>query len=176
LWASLIEGLRKRRCPPEERVAEVGIGRGTRVVDVGAGYGFFSFPAARVVGDEGFVYAVEPNHGRAAEISREARKEGVKNLRVVETGAEDLSAIATAEVDVVMSMSSLHHFNDAKKGLVEMKRVVKQGGIVYIRDIKSGKVFKHGSRSGEFRRVISETFPNAQFEEGSHYMIARIRL
>ena len=57
-----------------------------KVADVGSGYGFFAFPAAEMVGDEGVVYAVEPNVQRAAEISKMIAKRDVKNLKVLEAG------------------------------------------------------------------------------------------
>jgi ubiquinone/menaquinone biosynthesis C-methylase UbiE len=147
-----------------------------KVADVGAGYGFFAFPAAEMVGDEGVVYAVEPNARRAAEISKRAAERDAKNLKVLEAGAEDIGGISTGEVDIAMSMSSLHHFTDAKRGLLELGRIVRPGGLVYIRDIKAGMIMRHGSRGEGFRMAVSREFPGAEFEEGSGYLVARIRL
>ena len=147
-----------------------------KVADIGAGYGYFALPAADIVGEDGVVYAVEPNPKRAGEISRRARERGVSNLRVLATGAEDLAAISAGEVDVAMSMSSFHHFADPERALFELRRVVKPGGLVYVRDIKAGRLLKHGSRSQEFRTVISQQFPDARFEEGPGYVVARVRL
>lgn len=147
-----------------------------KVADVGAGYGFFAFPAAEMVGDEGIVYAIEPNPKRAREITKRAQETGVKNLRVIVAGAEDLGSIASGEVDAAISISSFHHFVDAQKGLREMQRLVRAGGLVYIRDIKPGRIFKHGTASAEFRRAVLQVFPAAEFEEGSGYVVARVRL
>ena len=83
------------------------------------------------------------------------------------TGGEDLSGIPTGEVDLAMSVSSFHHLADPRKALVELRRVVRPGGRVYVRDMKSGRLFKHGSRSDQFRAAVSGEFPNAEFEEGS---------
>jgi SAM-dependent methyltransferase len=80
------------------------------------------------------------------------------------------------EVDVAISMASFHHFVDARKALHELRRVVKPGGRVYVRDIKAGRLFKHGSRSEEFRTTVSEQFPDAEFEDGSGYLVAKVRL
>jgi len=60
------------------------------VADIGAGYGYFAFPAAEAVGGDGTVYAVEPDPKRAAEISKRVKERGVKNIEVVVAGAEDL--------------------------------------------------------------------------------------
>ncbi len=176
MWASLWEAVRRRRAPPEARLAELPVTRGMKVADVGAGYGYFAFPAAGLVGEEGIVYAVEPNPKRGEEISTRAAEKGVKNITVIEAGAEDIGGIPTGEVDVAMSMSSFHHFADAQRALVELGRIVKPGGLIYIRDIKAGRLFKHGSVGEEFRRVVSSQFPQAEFEEGSGYLVARIRL
>ena len=147
-----------------------------RVADIGAGYGYFAFPAAEAVGLEGMVYAVEPDPKRAAEISRRVEERGVKNIEVVVAGAEDLSGIHSEGVDVCNSMSSFHHFADPSRALLEMRRIVKPGGLVYVRDMKPGRFFKHGSRSEEFRLAVSRQLPGADFEEGSGYVSARFRV
>ncbi|HEV2390389.1 MAG TPA: class I SAM-dependent methyltransferase [Nitrososphaerales archaeon] len=174
MWASMLEALRRRRASPEARLAEVGIARGMKVADIGAGYGYFAFPAAEMVGEGGTVYAVEPNPTRADEISRRAQERGIKNVEVLVSGAEDLSGIPSREVDAAISMSSFHHFADPQVALLELGRIVKPGGLIYVRDIKAGRLFKHGSRSEEFSRAISRQFPDAVFEEGSSYLVAKV--
>jgi len=176
MWASLLEAVRRRRAPPEARLAEAGLAKGMKVADIGAGYGYFAFPAAEMVGEDGMVFAVEPNPKRAEEISRKAQERGVKNLKVLVAGAEDIGGIATGEVDVAISMSSFHHFADKRRALLEIRRIVKHGGRIYIRDIKAGRVFKHGSEGREFRRAVSQEFPQADFEDGSGYLVARVEL
>jgi len=175
LWTSLVEAFRRRRTPPEERLAEAGVVKGMKVADIGAGYGYFAFPAAEIVGGEGMVYAVEPDQKRAEEMSKRAEDRGVKNVKVLVNGAEDLSGIPSGGVDVAISMASFHHFADERRALLELKRVVRPGGLVYVRDMKPGRIFKHGSRSEEFRSAISGQFPGAEFEEGSGYIVARVR-
>lgn len=147
-----------------------------QVADVGAGYGFFAIPAAEMVGEDGLVYAVEPDERRAGELAKRAREDGLKNVRVLVTGGEDLHEIPDSALDLVISVSSFHHFADPIKALEEMKRTVRPGGAVYIRDKKTGRVFKHGSEGEGFRRTISGLFPGAEFQEGKGYLVARIRV
>ena len=177
MWASsLLEAFRRRRAPPEARLAEIGLAKGMKVADIGAGYGYFALPAAEMVGEGGTVYAVEPNPKRADEISRRAGASGIKNLEVIVVGAEDLAGIPSGEVDAAISISSFHHFADPQEALLELRRIVKRGGLVYVKDMKAGRFFKHGSRAEEFRKLISRQFPGAVFEEGSGYLVARVRL
>ena len=112
----------------------------------------------------------------STEISARVAERRVKNLKVLAAGAEDIGGIPTAAVDIAMSMSSFHHFDDTKRGLLELGRIVRRGGLIYIRDIKAGRVMRHGSRTEGFKGTISKEFPNARFEEGSGYLVARIRL
>ncbi len=173
---SLLEAFRRRRSPPGSRLAEIGLAKGMKVADIGAGYGYYAIPAAEAVGGDGMVYAVEPDPKRGEEISSRAKERGLKNVRVLVTGGEDLSGIPTGEVDLAMSVSSFHHLADPRKALVELRRVVRPGGRVYVRDMKSGRLFKHGSRSDQFRAAVSGEFPNAEFEEGSGYIVAKAEL
>jgi ubiquinone/menaquinone biosynthesis C-methylase UbiE len=146
------------------------------VADVGAGRGFFALPAADMVGEEGLVYAVEPDPKRVEEITRRVEELGLKNIRVLAAGAEEMLGIESGTVGLAISMASFHHFADPQKALAELRRVVKPGGLIFIRDIKAGRLFKHGSESEGFRACIRKQFPEAQFEEGSGHLVAKIRL
>jgi ubiquinone/menaquinone biosynthesis C-methylase UbiE len=176
MWASLLEALRRRRSPPEARLAEIGLAKRMKVADIGAGYGYFTLPVAEMVGEEGMVYAVEPNPKRAEEISRRVEERGVKNVKVLVAGAEDLASIPSGEVDAAISMSSFHHFTDQRAALLELRRIVKPGGLIYVRDMKAGRLLNHGSRTREFRTAISKQFASAKFEESPGYLVARVRL
>ena len=74
-----------------------------------------------------------PDMIRVAE--KNALEEGVKdrvnyNHGVVET----MSAIPESAYDLVISRESMHHWDDPQKGLMEISRVLKPGGKVYIQD------------------------------------------
>jgi ubiquinone/menaquinone biosynthesis C-methylase UbiE len=175
LGVRLSEALRGRSTPPQERLADVGVERGMKVADIGAGYGYFTLAAAEIVGEEGRVYAIEPNKKRADEIGRRVEEGGVKNVTVITAGAERLDeSLKDGAVQLAMSMSSFHHFVDPQKALAEMAGIVQPGGVVYIRDMKPGRLLKHGSDPEAFRAAIGGRFANARFEEDSRYVTARI--
>jgi FkbM family methyltransferase len=173
--SSLLEAVKWRHGPPEVRLAEVGVAKGMKVADIGAGYGFFAFPAAEMVGEEGVVYAVEPDPRRAGQISKTAITRGAKNVKVLNEKAEAMEGIPTGSVDIAISMSSFHHFSDKRKSLLEMRRIVKPGGLIHIRDVKAGRLFRHGSKAEEFRKSVASVFPGAVLEEGSGHLVAKAR-
>jgi ubiquinone/menaquinone biosynthesis C-methylase UbiE len=92
---------------PEALWARVGLARGAAVVEVGAGTGFFALPAARRVGSEGHVYAVDLS-AELVELLRERRdRESLPQLQPLQN---TLTAIPLpSEVaDVVLLANVLH--------------------------------------------------------------------
>jgi FkbM family methyltransferase len=65
------------------------LGPGGVFVDVGANVGFFSLLAARLVGPEGVVYAIEPVPANAERTRVNARRNGFANVTVIEAAAAD---------------------------------------------------------------------------------------
>jgi ubiquinone/menaquinone biosynthesis C-methylase UbiE len=81
----------------------VGLRPGETVVDVGAGSGFFSFPALSIVGPRGAVYAVDVSPELVELVRERAVRAGAKNLSAVlstatriplEDGVADLAILA----------------------------------------------------------------------------------
>jgi len=70
----------------------MGVTTGQKVVDIGAGRGYFTSPAGEVVGSGGIVYAVEPDPARSDRIRKRIAGEGIENVSVLTFGAEELGA------------------------------------------------------------------------------------
>ena len=74
-----------------ERLVELaGVGAGSRVLDVAAGYGEPSLTAARVVGPEGKVVATDISAGMLAYGRERAGAEGLENIEFVQSDAVSL--------------------------------------------------------------------------------------
>src|SRR5215218_8079306 len=68
---------RDRWQQPDRVVAELGLGPGDRVADLGAGGGYFTFRLARAVGPSGVVYAVDTDRDMPAALAARAVKQGL---------------------------------------------------------------------------------------------------
>jgi ubiquinone/menaquinone biosynthesis C-methylase UbiE len=134
---------------PVRSVTELGLAGGQRVVDLGAGLGYFTVPAANLVGPSGFVYAIEPDPERSRRISQRVAAEGLQNVKVIATSAEHLEEIPTGSIDTAFSAFTYHHFNDKKAALSEIKRVLHEGGTFYIWDRIPGLLIRFGTRPPE---------------------------
>jgi len=142
---------------PYKMARQIGISEGETVADIGAGKGFLTLPASTIVGRKGMVYSVEPDPERSKRISDRVAKEGLENVRVLTTGAEQLKKIPSDNVDLAFSVFSIHHFKDKAVGFAEIRRVLKSGGTFFVWDRVPGMVMKHGTRSAELEQ-FSGTF------------------
>ncbi len=141
IWAKWLDGtdregmaadrqLRILRSQVRDRVLhKAGLGRGSRVVDLGCGLGFLSLEAARVAGRGGRVIAVDSSPGALEELARRARDAGFDNLRTVRAEIDRLP-LEDGVVDAVMARSVLSYVSDRPAVLREAGRVLRPGGAV----------------------------------------------
>jgi len=105
---------------------------GSQVLDVAAGAGEPAITAAARIGPTGRVLAIDISSNILAFAEAVAAARGVGDI--VETRAldgEDLE-LADASFDAVISRLGLMYFPDRRRGLAEMRRVLRSGGRVAI--------------------------------------------
>jgi ubiquinone/menaquinone biosynthesis C-methylase UbiE len=68
---------------PYKVLRAAGLEAGQRVLEVGCGPGFFTIPAARIVGEEGSVLALDVNSLAVEHVQRKIGTEGVTNVRAI---------------------------------------------------------------------------------------------
>ena len=106
------------------------IRKGMRILDLGTGSGYLSFPIAKarrdceIVGLDIVENALESNRERA-------QKEGISNLSFVSYDGIDFP-FADASFDLVITRYALHHFPDIEHSIEEVARVLKKGGAFFI--------------------------------------------
>jgi demethylmenaquinone methyltransferase/2-methoxy-6-polyprenyl-1,4-benzoquinol methylase len=87
--AGLLMGsrLRRRLMDPVKTLHGAGIQPGQAVLEVGCGTGFFTVPAARLIGDKGCLVAMDVSAGFIEQVSKKAEKAGLKNVKTVKRDA-----------------------------------------------------------------------------------------
>jgi ubiquinone/menaquinone biosynthesis C-methylase UbiE len=116
---------------PYRRLTQAGLRRGQRVLEVGCGPGFFTIPAAKIVGETGHVYALDINPAAVQYVSRKIVGSRLPNVEakladVTETRLGDES------VDLAFLFGVMHAFKDVNKMLREMYRVLRPNGMLSI--------------------------------------------
>lgn len=109
--AMLEDPERRKTLDPEAFWDRVGLPRGSRVAEVGAGTGYFAAPAARRVGAEGRVFAIDLSTELVAYLTDRAAREGLPALQSVlaQPGRIPLPA---GSVEVLLFANVLHDLSD----------------------------------------------------------------
>ncbi len=115
---------------------------GSAVADIGAGSGWFTVRAARRVGPQGLVYAVEINEEYVNHIKSRAEKESFSNIRAI-LGKEDDPLLPAASVDSILLLKTYHEFAKPLTMLRAMHKALRRDGLLGIID-RNGTGDDHG--------------------------------
>ena len=74
---------------PDSILASIGLNLGFTFVDVGCGEGFFSIPAAKIVGKKGRVFALDSDGEAIATLGKKASTKNLTNIEARVGTAED---------------------------------------------------------------------------------------
>jgi ubiquinone/menaquinone biosynthesis C-methylase UbiE len=120
---------------PEQIVRQFGLKEGMHVADLGAGSGFYSIAAARLVRG-GKVYAVEVQKEMLGHIQNESAKAHVMNIEGIWGNIEKPggSKLGNASMDAVIASNVLFQVEHREGFIREIARIVKPGGRVLFVD------------------------------------------
>jgi ubiquinone/menaquinone biosynthesis C-methylase UbiE len=118
---------------PFKRVTldRVGIRPGERVLELGPGPGAFTVDAARRVGPEGRLIAVDIQPEMIARVETRVRAAGLDNVKTHVRSAYDLP-LADGSVDRAFLIAVLPEIPDQARALAELRRVLKPGGVLSV--------------------------------------------
>lgn len=121
---------------PRYIIEQSGIGEGMQVADFGCGQGDFALAAAKLVGPEGKVYAIDIQDSALSSTRSKARIEGLLNIDLKKANVEVLgsSGCADASQDAVLLTNLLFQTEKRAEVLREAMRIVKPGGIMIFAD------------------------------------------
>jgi ubiquinone/menaquinone biosynthesis C-methylase UbiE len=122
---SLDEPTRRSWYNPEAILKNLRLGM--TFADIGCGDGFFSILAAKKVGTNGKVYAVDIDASWMEKLKQKARMEALNNITIKVGKAEDM-VFCKQCVDLVFYSMDLHDFSAPEKVLQNAKQMIKPTG------------------------------------------------
>ncbi len=140
---AVLAGVKKSLCynilmfsDPAKNLAKLGLTHGMKVVDIGAGSGFYTILAARTVGVDGRVYAVDVQKNILDRIRTSGAAEGLRNIEVIWGNAEKIGGTKLREglADRVVISNILSQVEKPEDFALEIKRLVKPGGKILLVD------------------------------------------
>lgn len=118
---------------------KVGLAENMNVGDLGCGnLGYFSVPAAKIVGKKGMVYAVDILKSVLQAVEHIAKQEGLNNIKIVWSNLEIVGAtkVPADSLDLAMLHNMLFQSEDDQKVFLESYRLTKSGGKLVVIDWK----------------------------------------
>lgn len=116
--------------------------RGERILEIGAGSGFFSKHIADAVGESGKLIVSDPSLDQLEDVKR-LKRQNIEVIQFVQFGSETVD-LERDNVDAVWSFGAMHHMIQKSKSFGNMHRILRKGGRVVIGDVFNGsKLAKH---------------------------------
>ncbi len=125
-------GLRDLFVPPSGTLGEAGIAPGMHLLDYGCGPGSYALAAARLVGENGRVYAADVDPRAVAGLRAAAARKGLTNVHPILTGCA--TGLEDGSIDVALLYDTLHDLHRPLEVLQELHRVLKPGGLLSFSD------------------------------------------
>jgi demethylmenaquinone methyltransferase/2-methoxy-6-polyprenyl-1,4-benzoquinol methylase len=146
--------LRQWLMNPVKTLQGAGIRPGQTVLEVGCGTGFFTMPAAQLIGDQGRLVAMDVLSKYTERVLKKVKSADLKNVRVVKRDALD-TGLDSASIDAVLLFGVIPFPSlPLSRLLPEMHRILKPEGnlAVWLFPV-SGWVPKSILKSGLFTYV-----------------------
>jgi ubiquinone/menaquinone biosynthesis C-methylase UbiE len=114
---------------PQRLLKAAGLKPGQKVLEVGCGPGFFTIPAAKIVGKEGFIYAVDVHPLAIERVKEKIEKEGIKNVKPILANASD-TGLPDRSIDLAFLFGLRYIAGGLGNVIAEIQRILKPGGVL----------------------------------------------
>jgi ubiquinone/menaquinone biosynthesis C-methylase UbiE len=121
---------------------------GMVVLDVGPGMGFFTIPAAAMVGESGRVIALDVQARMLRALERRAKKAGMDRRIFTHLCAEDQLGISDL-IDLCLAFNVVHEVPDAQGLFAQIRAILKPAGKVLLVEPR------HHVSETEFRETLN---------------------
>lgn len=139
---------------PYKALHDAGLEAGQTVLEVGCGPGFFTIPAARIVGDGGTVVALDINPVTVEHVRRKIQQAGVTNATVILTNAAQAD-LPDRSFDLIFVFGFARAVGGMAAIWPELHRLLKPGGTLSVegRLRPPGRLFEAGQRQGRIAQL-----------------------
>lgn len=129
-----------------------GLTPGMQAAEVGCGNGLISIWIAERVGSDGSVTAVDGSSEQLQVAKRNAESAQIRNVSFHHAGAYE-TGLPTESFDLVFSRFLMCHLAEPARALVEMRRLLKPGGVLVCEDHDDGGIFTEPPTRA-YRRLV----------------------
>jgi len=147
-----IENNIEEKC--KEILKKVGVEEGHIILDFGCGGGNYTIPAARIIGNEGKIYAVDEDGYKLKDLQEKTKSANLHNIEIIKTSGELNFGFEDGVFDVVLLYDIFWYFSLQSPELSELLkgvyRVLKPSGLisVYPEHIEIEKLKQKIEKSG----------------------------
>jgi ubiquinone/menaquinone biosynthesis C-methylase UbiE len=134
-----------------------GLEQGQKVLEVGCGPGFFTIPAARIVGEAGMVTALDANPLAVEHVQQKVKEQGVTNVQVLLANVTQVD-FPPQSFDLIFFFGLARPIGDMEAIFGSAHQLLKPGGILAIegRLRPPDRLFQRMKRQGritQFRKA-----------------------
>ncbi|MBN2088112.1 class I SAM-dependent methyltransferase [candidate division KSB1 bacterium] len=123
---------------PYKILERAGLKSGQTVLEVGCGPGFFTIPAAKIVGKAGKVYAVDIHPLAIERVQNKIDKAEIKNVSLIHGNASD-TGLPDQSIDLAFMFGLPYIQGGLDSLLTEMYRIFKPGAILAFQKSRGSK-------------------------------------
>ena len=118
----------------ERFLRDIGIKHEQIIVDFGCGNGHYTIPAAKIVGKEGTVYAIDKDRSALDQVIQRAKSENLDNIVPLNTSGTAKIDLDDETIDVVLLYDVLHYRDTEERGELyhEVYRILKLGALLSV--------------------------------------------
>ncbi len=164
--------IRRRFRNIDEEIRLAGIEKGYHVLDFGCGLGFNTIPAAKAVGQEGRIFALDISEQAINITKKKVLKHKLNNVEIIRSGCD--TGLKDKSIDLVYLHNTLPIVKDKQKVLDEITRVLKTGGRLSYMSRIGSRVFGEDTLSNtRLQDMLSANFKLITEKKG-HLIFERI--